>query len=103
MISTVRTATINIIFFSVFPLSGWHAQEGVSICNHEFEWTHGGKMRGTHFTCIWLYQLLDHNCGREVVLLHYLPVSSPRSPVGPGEGLGPGIRTWFGTINCVPE
>ena len=31
-------------FFSVCPLSGWHAREGGSSRTHEFESTHGKKL-----------------------------------------------------------
>ena len=42
------------IFPSVFTLGEWYNQEGGYSRPLEFESTHSGKNRGTHFTCMWL-------------------------------------------------
>ena len=68
IISKVRTTTSNGRFFSVFPISGWNAQEGGSSHTWEFELTHWEKYRGTHFTRTWLVQRTDQNHGHAVVL-----------------------------------
>ena len=57
----VSTAMSNRIFFSVYPLIGWHDLEWVSSCNLKFESIHGRKTQGTHFTHIWMGQQPDRN------------------------------------------
>ena len=98
----VNTAKRN-GFFSIFSLSGLHAQEGGSSCTNENELTHGGKTQGTHFTHILLGQRPNCNLGHEVVLLNNMCSLSSQSPVGMGSGLGPGIGPWIGAINLAPE
>ena len=66
--------------FSIFPLSGWHAQEGGSIHTKKFESNHGGKTQGTYFTSMWLGQRPDCNHGSYVILPHDLLILSPYLP-----------------------
>ena len=88
---------------SFFTLNGWHTWEGGYSCTHDFELTHGGKNRGTHFTHTWLVQRTDCNHSRKVVPPHYPQIYPPQSPAGPISGLGLGIRPRLGAINCTPE
>ena len=90
-------------FFFVCTLSGWHSQEGGSSRTLEFESTCGGKTSETHFTCMWMGQRPDRNCGHEVLLLHDLWISTHQSPAGSGSRQGFGIKTRIGAINFAPE
>ena len=45
---------VNNVFFSIFPLSGQHANKEGPVQTCELEWTHGKKTQGINLIRTWL-------------------------------------------------
>ena len=90
-------------FFSVCPLSEWHALQGGYSRTHDFELARGRKNQGTHFVRTWLGQCSKINLSREVVLPHDPRSLPPHSRAGPVARLVLSIGPQLGAINCATE